>query len=861
MKQKNKIFKVKALILALACIFSAIGMIPLNVYAADSTSTEPIEVKTVCLNSNKFEFDDNSGYNFGSESKVNSYSNGISTMGTLVVEGGNIHLATYNGFPAVAVQGGTYVKLKYKQSIGDASNGGHDWHLSSDTYESVSGHNVGTIGNGAWLIYTSTDGSTWTYTGANSVGINNTEVSYQISGQDIGKGVYVKVQCVAEIYYTYESGSHTEYANWWKKLWGKGYTVTDYSDYFRNIGAEYTFFVAYDTAEIALHSEASQDFTPEAEGLELTDSEIEVLRRSVSLDDGAVSFTTITADFLGHLSDTVIVRYNDKNEVAVYDGQVFSEPGRYEFSVTSAFGTTKEKTVYILDASDDLGYSQYFGTGITDPSVRMYDDRVAVPTYMTGMKMRIKPVSKYLPGLYGTLEYSSDGQTTTVLERFSGRNETFERALSNTGIYVVHLYSSNPEVMSGEIVEYTFIFAISDDKNYAPRLNKELLTSTDRNILYASKVLTVSLKTAGGGSYLYCFPATDDSYRTMAKDLAEQIESLSIESYTSENGAPYWYYKSPDSASVKVRYEGNKGKERMYEVLGQYAEQNVNAIYAEPGSQYAVVPVENVDSLKAITQSSIERDAKVVCDERLKTALQAPEVYLNDFVYKQFADYESSSVVATDIATGKEYNIPYGTDMSSVFDHTVEVSIKESNWNGSTETRAIYYASGDNSGEMLLSVDGADTLVNKKTAGAVYDADQIRVIRAADPFDSQSIMILHNETTGEHRALLLNEANGLYLPTGKWTLSIVNRFNTGFSITVNVKEAVGTLDTVFAKAISTGTQDFTAVKAVSYIEKQCDTDLTGCSSVLSTYSIWFIVSGAVITGFIGIIRSRKRNHD
>ena len=171
MKQKNKIFKVKALILALACIFSAIGMIPLNVYAADSTSTEPIEVKTVCLNSNKFEFDDNSGYNFGSESKVNSYSNGISTMGTLVVEGENIHLATYNGFPAVAVQGGTYVKLKYKQSIGDASNDGHDWHLSSDTYESVSGHNVGTIGNGAWLIYTSTDGSTWTYTGANSVGI------------------------------------------------------------------------------------------------------------------------------------------------------------------------------------------------------------------------------------------------------------------------------------------------------------------------------------------------------------------------------------------------------------------------------------------------------------------------------------------------------------------------------------------------------------------------------------------------------------------------------------------------------------------------------------------------------------------
>ena len=856
---RERLLKLQSIILALACVIVAGLIFRLNIYAEEN----PGGGTTVSMSPTKHEFEDNLGYNFSTKSEVNSYSNGIGQMGSLVVEGEKIHPTTYNGIPAVAVRGGTQIKVRYKQSIGDASNGGHDWCLSFDSYESICGNKVGTIGNGAWLIYTSADGETWTYTGANSVGINNKDVSYQISGQDIGKGIYVKIQCVAEIYYTYASGSHIEYSNWWNKLWGNGYKVTDYSNFYRNIGSEYMFFVAYDTAEIALHSEASQDFTPEAEGLKLTDSEIEVLRRSVTLEDRAVSFTTIMTDFLGHSSDTVTVRYNDKGEAYVYDGQAFSEPGRYEFSVTSAFGTTKKKTVYILDVSDDLAYSQYFGAGITDPGVRMYDDRVAVPTYMAGMKLKINPTSEYLPGLYGTIEYSKDGESTTVLESFSGRTDRFESVLSKRGLYIVHMYSSDPAVTSGEIAEYTFIFAISDDKDYAPKLNKALLTSTDRNVLYASKVLTVSLKTAGGGSYLYCFPATDDSYRAMAMDLAEQIEALSIETYTSSEGTPYWYYKSPDSASVKVRYDGNKGKERMYEVLGRYAEQNINAIYVEPGSQYAVVPVEDIESLKQITKSSIERDVKVVCDENLKTALQAPEVYLNGFVYQQFADYESSSVVATDIETGNEYVIPYGRNLSEVFNRTMQLRIKESNWNGCVEVDAIYYASGDNAGRMTLMVDGVETQVDKNSVGNVYSADQIRVIKASDKFDSQSVMILYNEATGEHKALLLNEANGFYLPEGTWQLSVINRFNTGFSITVNVKESVSVSDTVFAKAFSTGAQDFSAVQPVTYSNESSNALLkaNGCSSVLSTYSIWFAVSGAVIAGFIGIIRSRRRNRD
>lgn len=413
--------------------------------------------------------------------------------------------------------------------------------------------------------------------------------------------------------------------------------------------------------------------------------------------------------------------------------------------------------------------------------------------------------------------------------------------------------------MSGEIVEYTFAFAISNDTSYAPKLNRELLTSTDRNILYASKIFTVAVKTAGGGSYLYSFPATE-SYRSMAYDLAEQVEALSIESYTSSDGTPYWYYKSRDNAAVKIRYEGNKGKELLYEVLAYYATQNINAIYVEPGSQYAVVPVEDIESLKDITKNSIERDVKVVCDESLKKALQATEVYLNGFVYQQFADYESASVVATDVATGKEYIIPYGVDMSAVFDDTVRVHIKESNWNGSTELEAIYYAPGDNSGRMTLIIDGEEAQVNKNSAGSVYSANRIRIGLASDPFDSQSVLILHNENTGERKALLLNEASGLYLPEGTWKVSIVNRFNTGYSIEVTVKESVGYSDTVFTKAFSTGDQNFSEVQSVSRVDGSSDitNDSSKSPAGFATYGLWLIIGGVVVAAVLSFIYARKK---
>lgn len=852
---QKTIMKFQAIVLVLFIIASM--MLPLNIYAATEPDTE--EQRSADLTSTKYEFEDNSGYGFDPSNMVGQYSNGIEKMGQLSVEG-NVLKTSFNGMQAIAVKGGTQVKIRYTQSIPSNNSGNHTWHLSSDSYENVAGNKVGTIGSGAWLLYTSTDGVNWNYAGANSVGINDKEVTYQISGEDVGRGIYIKVLCVAEVYYTYVSGSHKEYSNWWNKLWGNGYYVDDYSNYYRNIGAEYKFFVAYDTADIALHSEASRDFTPEVEGMELTESEVEILRRSVTLGDGSVSFTSITADFLGRTSDKVTVQYNGGTESAVVDGEVFTRPGKYTFSITSAFGTNRQKTVYIIDSGTDLAYSQYFGSGITDARVRMYDEHFAVPTYMTGMKLKIAPTSEYLPGLYGTIEYSLDGENATVIERFSGRTESFESALTKQGLYVVHMYSSDPTVMSGEIVEYTFAFAISNDTSYAPRLNRALLTSTDRNILYASKILTVAVKTTGGGSYLYSFPATD-SYRSIAYDLAEQVEALSIESYTSPDGTPYWYYKSRDNASVKVRYDGNKGKELMYEVLSEYAQRNINAIYVEPGSQYAVVPIEDFESLKSITKTSIERDVKVVCNESLRSALQAPEIYLNGFVFQQFADYESTSVIAIDVEIGREYVIPYGSDLTGVIDHSARLRIKESNWNGITEYDAVYYVPGDNSGYLTLILNDEEKRVDKNATRTTYNADRIRVGIASDPFDSQSVLILHNESTAERKTLLLSEASGLYLPKGTWNISVVNRFNTGYSFEVSVHDEVDYTDTVFTKAFSNGSQNFAEVQSVTYTDAT-NSESVGDSSTtdfFTKYSVWLVLGGVVLAGIFGLVGMRKKS--
>ena len=81
---------------------------------------------------------------------------------------------------------------------------------------------------------------------------------------------------------------------------------------------------------------------------------------------------------------------------------MFSEAGAYLFRIRTPLGKTREISLYIVHPGEDLAFSQYFGEGLTDASLRIYDPPKAVPVYMTGKEFSISPASaNFVPEFTG----------------------------------------------------------------------------------------------------------------------------------------------------------------------------------------------------------------------------------------------------------------------------------------------------------------------------------------------------------------------------------------------------------------------------------------------------------------------------
>ncbi|MBR2431778.1 MAG: hypothetical protein IKB23_02575, partial [Clostridia bacterium] len=540
-----------------------------------------------------------------------------------------------------------------------------------------------------------------------------------------------------------------------------------------------------DSCSVAFNSSDSASFA--FEGIEeLSEAELEYLHYAMSLTDGAVSFSDIKVDFCGISSNEITISYNGGEEIPVENGSVYKDAGEYFFKLKTVFGTVETRTLYIMDMGEDLAFGKFFGAGLCDSSLRMYDERFTVPCFMTGMTISFAEMPN-TPGIYGTISYSKDGETSTVIDTLNGVNEGYSKTLTDEGVYVADLYSSNPKVDTGSIAHYVFAFAISEDSSYAPKINYSLISGAHRNILFSTKLISVALKSAGGGNYLYCFPATEE-YRHVAYELSEDIEMLSIESYTDSDGNPYWYYKSKTNANVKAKYEGDLGKRAMFETLGYYAHMNVNDIYVEANSEYGVQPVEDSEALKRLTETSITNDVKVVMSESIKLDMLTPELYLNGFTFKHLADYESAWIVATDLKTGEAYFIDYDTDLSNIFDESAHVRIKEGNFNGTTVYDTVWYAPDENHGIITFSIDGVPCEISEALAGEALIAEKVIITKAIDEYDSNSILVLKNLKTSERKTLLLTEASELVVPAGEWELEVINRFSNTYGVTITVTE-------------------------------------------------------------------------
>ena len=203
---------------------------------------------------------------------------------------------------------------------------------------------------------------------------------YQPSGDSLKQGIYIKVLFAYQLsYYTYDNG--------WDQFWDGFITDTKVWHY-ANVAEETTLFISNSKAEILFQN---MNFTQAEEDSENSadDTVSDLVRDFGNVKDGDAVNDGFKVNYNGNNYD---VRYskngsglNDTTNDAVYDGRVFMEPGKYEFTVTPKVGEPKKTTIYINDRGLTQNLNYYFsGNLITKDSQRLFSQIDEIPVYKAG---------------------------------------------------------------------------------------------------------------------------------------------------------------------------------------------------------------------------------------------------------------------------------------------------------------------------------------------------------------------------------------------------------------------------------------------------------------------------------------------
>ncbi len=759
----------------LTIIIMVLALLPLTAFAAESkttSQTQTLEVENYTIHN----MTDNSGYTPSNSNKVSAFCSGHTRLGTLKVSG-DIEKKSYNGVEAYAVYGGE-ITFEYKQTWSNNTNGDYYWKLSDDTYTSINGIGTGAISDGGFLVMKSTDnGATWTKV-ATSVDIDGETITFTPDGKDIQTGVMYKFISVCETYYTYESGGHKDWVFWpFKYNW-----ITEYSDHYENLAQQSIVYVASDSAEVAFYSTATDNYDISGAFEDVSAETLEILKKGTTLSHNSVSFDQIRLDKLGNKSFDVVCSFNNSSFFTVKDGEIFTQPGKYHFVITTKFLTQRELDIWILKPGEDMAYSQYFGDSFVSQDKRVFDKNSQLPVYMVGTTLNITPVAN-VPGLCGHIyRYEDttavDADEYEIIHTFTSQTEATTITLDQTGIYCADLFAGDPNAC-GEIIHYGFYLIVVDNEDYKPTVNLEMLTSADRHVMLKTSGYAVNFVTAGGGSYVFMFPATSEGYEA-ALEFSETIEYRFIEEYTDTNGNKYYYYKAHGTSGLKERFDS---KVELYAAVTNYAKANVNLTYTNNTEAYATMTMD--EAIANIENTSIRNDIKVCIDSQTRDNLVAEDIILNGYVFYQAAVYESSSVTAT-AEDGTVYTIPYGTAIEAVLPGTGKYLICESNWHGSNSyyvtyianevTGSIFYVAYKDYAEFSGKIDSS--------VDTVIEANTITLVSAEDKYDTQSIVTISR--VGERKNMLLSEVDGYTISEpGTYSITITNRC--GFTTTTTVK--------------------------------------------------------------------------
>lgn len=767
----SKIYKRNLIVSLVVCLALMVVCLVLSINPLTANASTAYECVTNDLGYTIHEVVDNAGYTPTKKNQVNKFSNGKTQLGTIAVVGDGFTIKEWNGYQAVALTG-SELSFNYKQNITSSDYGGHTWKLSSDNNTVIAGYNIGEICSGGIIVLKSFNGgSTWTKA-TQSVKINGADFVFKPSGEDIAQGVLYKFVSVAEIYYTYQSGT---YKNWH----GPFYYTNDpvYDNHYTNLMQETIVYVASDNPVIGIYNDKTENHKldlPE----EISDVEAEIIQKGVSLSDNGISTTKVKLDFLKNKSHYVDYSYNGSSFKKAQDGQVLTEVGQYQIRVRSVFGTVKTYTIYIVDEKNI--FESYFGEHIVSQEKRMYDSLSNIPIYCKGTTYSVNAISEFLPALYGSLSYFADEKAVNngdaVITKWNGFHK-FDGELNKNGYYAFEFTTGDVNVVNGDVVCFSFLLKVQDKGSYAPTVNKQLLTSSERNINLSRTLYSVPMYTAGGGAYVFCF----NDLQT-AEEFSYQAELRFVEDYYEKDGL--YFYKG-ENGNVKVPYNS---KVELYDAVRKISKQNVSYTTIDNTLQYGVMSLE--EAVKNIENTSIKNDIYVVSSIQEREKLRTEDIIINNYKFIQVADYEVDRVVAKNIVSGEEFEVPFDVEIGEILpNETAKYQIIEYNWAGTNSYNVSYLT--NNSAKINISYttnDGKSSIeITSSNINTIEAKDEVVFEATSDNMDSDTIVIISK--LGYIKIIALRDLSGKYLDEeGEYTIVVKNRAGYIYSFNILIDE-------------------------------------------------------------------------
>lgn len=802
--------------------------------------------------------------------------NGYDAYGFVAGEGEDVYRYDEEKDEDVLV-GKQSIAIKLKYNFNKVTNlagvDGKDWSISDDTWKGVVNgiDSVGVVGKGAVIVqkFVPTDDKVapsnktdWMrlneYSGEETAGVHTVNFFDEFSpekydnitvyaplGKDLRRGVFIKFTVAYELV-------HTDISYGW-------FGTEKKTNTYKNVVEETVFYLCNTDAEVVFNNLYYGDGS--------TDDNAEENETSVKQKGGPVSnnqgvLDGFRADINGWNYEVTYQLNDSKNIFTCEDGQVFVDPGRYDFTIRTQLGIVRRKTVYIHEKSQDANINVYFGEGLfSSDSLRVFAPSETYPVYAknaitlhtldenASLIKHAPLVGKVflIDGDWGEIERDDLGLPKERLIIEKDANDTsWSFSDLPVGRYEA-VFVNNVDYFSGTATgdTYKFVWRFTVvEEGQAPVVNQELLYQQLGFSDYASLHYVATLPSYGDGNVLVVFANEESAYYFECQYLASTVEKngsqfiFDNKTYDSEATMLHDLHFKAHSLVKKQYFDATDistyttiNLDNIKPVIDENSSEEERNEYQELLAQY--VPILN---------RKLDKDVYVFVDEYGSENLAVGEPFLNDRLYAyidengylqtkvnpiyfiQVANFETDSIILYHEGSNNSYSIPYGV---AVQDYLISqgaasgrYKIVEGNSFGTTEYYANYIRPGEITSQLtierLYNNNYADQVLTRINDGVRLRANWFKIndiFNELDPYGIIKIK-LPDESVVIYQITELEDIPE-FNEVGNYEITLVDRLGNyeTFYIDIFTSETVYTLtfvdgDKIISSEVAYGGKNF-----------------------------------------------------